>query len=601
MGRFDIRQFVSAMGRIVRQHPALCSALMVLVLYWPVLTSGYLMDDFMHLRVFGLDAANMPRDHLGALTLFDFSSGDAGPGMPWWASQGIQTRFWRPLSSLLGYADHLIAPHQPVWAHLHSLLWLLACVAGLRFMLRETCDQGQAHISWVALLTLLIFSTTCTLALPTLWIANRSALIATSLCWFSIGLHAQGQRSFSRLRDLASAFALGAALLAGEIAWVGVIQLGCFVIWGDTRPWKQQIARLWPHLLVIATWTSMYVLHDYGAHGGGYYLHPISDFWLFLKDGPARLSQLSLFALAFVPTELSQSESLKNAMAIAGAVLLGLAIWCASRIMAACSPNHQRGLRWMGMAGVLGTLPILGAQPNDRLLVPIMLSTSFFFATLIRYLAQRRKNRVFLVLAGLGVLRHLVLAPCLTLIVNWSLAQKSQDGQEANAVIAAKLIEDPGSDLSFILNSPGPAIAWSFDEHLAFLQKDGSPHKWRFAAATRSDLELSRDSASSLVLGTQDGRSLTNGLFGKLLRTQLDNARDPLRVGKVIDRQDFVVEILDLDLDKQPTRVRFIFPSEQALESTRFYNWDGQTLQAVTLPDIGELQKYAWKIGPMHI
>lgn len=590
-----------ALAKLLRAHPLILCTVIVAVLYWPTLTSGYVMDDFIHLQVFDLPAPQRPRDHWGLVTLFDFSSGDASPGMPWWASEGIQTRFWRPLSSLLGYADHLIAPHQPLWAHVHSVAWFLASIAAFRFLLKETCDQGETPISWVALMALLIYTMTCTHAFPTLWIANRGALIATSLSWLAIGWYARGQRKPSTLADIGSSLALGAALLAGEIAWVGVIQLACFAIWGDERPWKQKLARLGPHALVVVSWTWIYLHQGYGARGGGYYLHPIADFWLFVQDAPSRLAQLSALAFAFVPMEVSQSPELQGLVVVAGALMLGLAIWCAKTILPACSPNHQRSLRWMGLAGIFGTLPILGAQPNDRLLVPIMLSTSFVFATLIRHLGQRRQKRIFLILAGLGVLRHLILAPCLTLVVNWSLANKSHAGNEANAAFASQLVQDPNDGLNIVINAVGPAIAWSFEEHLAYLRDQKDPSKgWRFAAATRSDLILTRSSSTSFELGTTDGSSLANGLFGKLLRSELDKHRDPLKVGRVIDRQDFRVEVLELDPEGQPTRVRFLFPDAE-IKNARFYQWDGQRLQEIKLPELGAAQTYPWSVGPMGI
>lgn len=602
MAAFNIRSLVQKLAQLLRQRPVACCALIVVALYWPTLQSGYLMDDFIHQQIFEAPAETTPKDHLGILTLFDFASGNASAAMPWWATQGIETRFWRPLSSLIGYVDHIIAPKQPVWAHIHSVLWFIASIASLRFLLRESCDQGKSPISWVALLALLIYTMTCTHAFPTLWIANRGALIASTFAWLSIGLYARSQRKASTLGKAGSALALTAALLAGEIGWVGVIQLGCFALWGDERPWKQKLAQLWPHALIVVAWTLVYVQHGYGAHGGGDYLHPIADLELFLKEAPLRLASLSALALAFAPMELTQSQTAQKGVAIAGGLLLGLSLWCARAVIPACSPNHQRSLRWMGYAGILGTLPILGAQPNDRLLVPIMLSSSFFFATMIRFLARRRQHRGLMLLAGLGATRHLMLAPCLTLLVNWSLSQKSQAGHQVNAAFAAQLDDKAQDGLHFILNSPGPEIAWTFDEHLSFLRgHSGTTKGWRFAASTRSTLRLSRSSSSSFELATQGEQSLANGFFGKLLRSHLDQRRDPLAIGQVIDREDFTVTIVRLNAQGQPTQVRFNFPDATQLQKARIYHWDGQSIRQIELPKLGKSIDAPWHIGPMEI
>lgn len=598
----SIRNKISALVNFGRQRPILMLSVAVFCLYWPCLGSGYLMDDFIHLAMLEKLPQEQTPGAFGVVNLFDFRVEVGDDSRPWWASEGIQTRFWRPLSSLLAVLDHRLAPRQPWWAHLHSLAWLIACVAALRFALKETCDQGQSKISWVALMTLAIFSLTCTHALPTLWIANRGALVATALNWCALGLYAKGQRSASRRLDLLSTLALFAALGGGEIAWVGIIQIVAFVIWGDPRTWREKLSRLWMHGLTLVTWTAIYLWHGYGAHGGGYYLHPIREFGLFIQAAPERFLQLITLALAFVPVELSERPSASLAIAAVGGVLLLVAIFAYRRILPHCSPNHQRSLRWTAYAGLLGIAPILGAGPNDRLLVPAMLSTSFFFASAIRYLGQRRGQRICLVLLGLGGLRHFVLAPGLTLLVNLTLAQKAADAQRIAQEFAASLASHPHLTRRMMLNSPDPGIAWGFEGNLAYLRGgQKTQESWVFAAACRCTLLVRGVSARSFELRSEAGEHLLGGLYGKIFRTELDNARDPLFVGKKIKRAAFEVEILALDDLLAPTKIRIDLREQAGEKRMELYYWNGQAIQVLTLPAAGQEMKVEWAPGPMGL
>lgn len=598
----SIRKSLRDLVRFCRQRPVMVLAATIVALYWPCLGAGYLMDDFVQLAKLAEPPQEQPSGTFGVLNLFDFRVEVGADSRPWWASEGIQTRFWRPLSSLLALLDHRLAPREPVWAHLHSVAWLIAAVAALRFLLKETCDQGQSKISWVALMTLVIFSLTCTHALPTLWIANRSALVATALAWCAIGCYARGQRNPSRGWDLLSALALLAALGAGEIAWVGVIQFMSFVIWGDPRATREKLGRLWMQALVLILWTGIYTWEGYGAHGGGFYLHPIKEFDLFIQAAPQRYFQLIAFALAYVPVELTHEKSASLAIAGVGGVLLLVAILAFGRIMPECSPNHQRSLRWTAFAGLLGLAPVLGTGPNDRLLVPAMLSTSFFFATAIRYLGQRRGQRICLILLGLGALRHFVFAPILTLLVNLTLAHAAGEVQVVVQNFATSLAKGEHKPRRMMLNSPDPGLAWSFDKNLAhFREGQGLDESWAFAAACQCSLIVRGISSGSIEIESEGGEQLLGGLYGKLFRTELDNSRDPLAVGKTIKRAAFEVEVLALDEALAPTKIRIDLHEQADGEPMELYYWDGSAIQRLKLPAAGQELRVKWALGPMGL
>ena len=100
--------------------------------------------------------------------------------LPWWSSSNLHLAVFRPLSSLLVYADlaWFAGKDHPWWMHLHSLLWwsiLLGAVAAL---------YRRLLAFPVAVISLLVFAVDDAHVYPVVWIANRSEVVSVALvCW----------------------------------------------------------------------------------------------------------------------------------------------------------------------------------------------------------------------------------------------------------------------------------------------------------------------------------------------------------------------------------------------------------------------------------
>src|SRR5262245_49543275 len=89
----------------------------------PAVRSAYLLDDFMH--------ASMLSGNLGMrrgpADLYDFVNDTDRPLMmdqgllPWWSHPKLTIRFFRPLSSMLRYAElEILPPGSALVPHVHS-------------------------------------------------------------------------------------------------------------------------------------------------------------------------------------------------------------------------------------------------------------------------------------------------------------------------------------------------------------------------------------------------------------------------------------------------------------------------------------------------
>ena len=116
-------------------------------------------------------------------------------------------------------------------------------------------------------------------AMAATWIANRNALIATTLGLLSLIAHHRWRRDGWRWGGFASGVCLGLALLAGEMAVGAVAYLGAWALTMEDGRLRRRFVSLLPSAVTVLAWASYYRLSNLGAHGSGLYLDP--------ADGPA--------------------------------------------------------------------------------------------------------------------------------------------------------------------------------------------------------------------------------------------------------------------------------------------------------------------------
>ncbi|MBN2718032.1 MAG: hypothetical protein JXX14_19460, partial [Deltaproteobacteria bacterium] len=259
------------------------------------LNNGFLLDDYLH--------QIMMRDDPGAdgglhwvkaapWDLFklipdepEFVRHSVESGInPWWGAKSYQATFFRPLSSLSMYLDHLLWPHAPMMMHVHSLLWsVLMCVMAYRVFLRVLPTP------FLAALALGFFALDDAHVFPAGWIANRNGLIATTLSLTAFLMHLRWRMDQWRFGAVAAPLMLALALLAGEFALGIVGFIFAHVIFMEDGTWRQKLLRLAPYGAVVVMWRVVYNLLGYGVWGSDLYVDPLGSPWAFFEVMVQRL------------------------------------------------------------------------------------------------------------------------------------------------------------------------------------------------------------------------------------------------------------------------------------------------------------------------
>jgi hypothetical protein len=171
-----------------RSLPAWLAAVACALLL-PGLDGGFQLDDhFQRYRLLGMGRA--------PIQLFVFQSGDVAENaremeqgsLPWWTAPDFRHASLRYVAVLGAMLDHALWPDRPFWMHAHSLLWLAALVAAAACFYRSVLGAG-----WVAGLAGLPYALDDAHALPTVYLANRNALIATLFGMLSLTALARGR------------------------------------------------------------------------------------------------------------------------------------------------------------------------------------------------------------------------------------------------------------------------------------------------------------------------------------------------------------------------------------------------------------------------
>ena len=211
--------FSSSLAARCLAHPRMVAiaAILATILCAPALVVGLLMDDYAH-RMIMLRVAGTP---VGPLEVFANFTGEPEINrlyldqgiLPWWTVPDYRLAFSRVLSAISMWIDYRWWPDSPVLMHIHSLLWLAAMVGAAGVLYRRLIGRG-----WVAGLAVLLFAFDDAHAMAATWLANRNALIATTLGLLSLIAHHRWRSDGWKWGWIASAVCLALALLAGEAA-----------------------------------------------------------------------------------------------------------------------------------------------------------------------------------------------------------------------------------------------------------------------------------------------------------------------------------------------------------------------------------------------
>lgn len=572
---------------IARHHLALIFVLGVLA-FAPAITSPYLLDDYLHRSMVQgtFPATRAPWD------LYSFVDDTTRDLMfergllPWWAAPNLTIRFFRPLSSLVLYADHAVLGGSPLAQHLHSFAWWVAVVVAAGALFRRLLP------SRAAILALLIFALAPCHAVPLVWLANREALMTLAFGVPALVAYLDFRESGERRSAWLALLGFSVAMAAGEYA----LSLGAYVAAFELVRRRRGAVResLTGPIVGIALFAvpaTMYLgvraSMGYGARGSGFYTDPFDAPQLFVASAPRRLASLVVEAWASLDQNHIHSRLSWAALAVIVVVVVGaasLAIW---HTWSALDAPLRGRVEWLLLGSVGALVPALAVVPSPRLLgtsllgvasvVALVLDTAWFVrpAPHTEPGYATRPVRWMPEFANLAVLAlgfaHLVHGPMTSWLLARGFHETTSDFGEAAEALRDR-IGDPGGRDVVLLRSRAGGLFF-----LPFAMADDGHFPAHYRVLAESDHVLvQRPAPNQLLVATSVDSGIFPGPEGNLFVNQerefhegdvfevpglraevrsIENGRPRVMLYELADVGDDVVWLNETNSGYEPVRI----------------------------------------------
>ncbi len=591
--------------------------ILVILLYLPILFSGFYQDDYDHRLRFAPEVyakLHQPAeaDRRGPLTLYGFVQGssrqygrDKGYS-PWWASDHIQANFFRPLSSLTLAFDYTLWRDTPLLLHIHSLLWFGLLILVVYQLYRSI--SGSVIVAGVSILLLAVDDVFIG---PAGWISNRHALIAMVFCVLSVWLYHLGasKRKWPYIAGAAGTYVL--ALLASEMGLVAIAYLFAYLLVLDHDKWLGRIRRITPFVLITVIWRVAYTAFGYGAKGSLLYVDPIYSPVEFITQLLTRYPTylFSIMGLPVAGTLIAASPQVTAWIAIASLGFLAVLVLIAYPVLKA----HRTSAFWT--IGLLcATIPLISGVPGDRNLGLVSLGMMALIGQLLVDVATMEKPGP---LKALQVVSLKIVVP-LFLIIHLVVSPQSivsePDSTRARGEMAAKLV-DFGSDPAlvgqhlYIINPP-ETLLYGYGMHQRLFTNEPFPASINYLSSGYTPVHIERVDARTIVVTPEGGYSPRSGPIadaetGKVTHISYENVvrvldgifynpQDPMRVGQVVTLSEVTVEVTEMTDDGRIAQAMatFAYPLDDDRYVWLLWNGATSTYTRVQMPPVGETRVY---------
>lgn len=374
---------------------------------WPLLHSGFYMDDFIHLEMLE-GRYPLPRH---PLNLFSFTDGPqenevlrSAGFLPWWSHPDVKLALFRPLASTLIGLDHSFFGHDAFAYHLHTLLWWTCLIVSFAAVLRELLPHSAA------LLALLFVVAQPAHNLLLGWLASRNTVAALTLVLFGFWTHLRVCPSRAPSARIALGCLAGAAYLAAglssEYAFAVLPYPAAYALW-QTRINSRSVVRvamLWG--IPASTYMALRSALGYGARHSGMYIDPIAEPLTYLHAAlvrfPLAAGEVVLAVRASWFGGIPWPDALRAlriplhawpyCQIALGTLGVGLGAFIAFRGHRQISLN-EGGARFVLFAMPFTFVPILSTLPDSRILMAPMLGWAILLSQALRAaFAQLRSN-----------------------------------------------------------------------------------------------------------------------------------------------------------------------------------------------------------------
>lgn len=565
--------------------------LIFILLLLPTIFAPFHADDFFHLLLLD-QTSSLHRGSEGTLFgLFSFVDNDIQNRqqllrfgvLPWWVSDTFYFSFWRPLAEVSHWFDFHLAPYSAMWAHIHSLCWLLLIGWPLSLLVRKTLEARPLLIYLAVAIFLWDGQHVATVS----WIANRAALMAAFFSLFCLYFHLQWVTQSGVARLFAALTCLLLALACGEIALSITLYLFFYGLILDPRGWLKGLAVLWPYAVVVLLYLYMYQKLGFGADTSlSFYISPLSHPSAFFD---AALQRFMVYLLAAFTPVMSgalwiggqKHAWLGQGILLAACAFLPILMYCSQAWL-----KSNKAMAFWFFSGVFSILPVCSALAQDRLTLFQTIGIDVFIAAIIYYSLLDKHSKIRQVrVAKILLFFHLILSPLHLLAGSLFMQQESQ------RLLNHALNFNQGKDLSgkkmliFEIAVGQSSTLMGMRE----VNKSSLPDSVFIAAGVEGELKVYRQSYNQLVL------TRTPGFVTGYETAFRSVEQQPFVVGQTFVMDDVIVEVVSLDKKGHPDNIVLTLDmtsesfdvQNNVLSEWVFYSMNNG-LKELRLPALGE-------------
>jgi len=561
-----------------------CTLIVGAIVFLPALRTPFLLDDYLQASMI---EGTFPAKR-GPTELYDFVNErdrevlkERGM-LPWWSHPELQIRFFRPLSSLLRFAEHRVIGERPVLLHLHSFLWWALAVALARSLYRRALSSRA-----LALATF-VFAFAPSHAIPLSWLANREALLSFVFGAAGLGVYTRAREEGKTLFVLLSVALFSLALGCGEYALCFAGYVVAFELLARKRDgFFRRITSPLAFFAPAFSYLAYRKINGFGSYGSGFYTDPFREPVAFLKHAPGRF--VSLFADVWfsLDDQTLDYQTSPLTLALVALVVIPLVAIAVQKTLAKLDVEQRSWASWMLCGSLLSLTPVLAVLPSPRLvgvsllgaapLVARVPERAFFHSTSqkVEPMPRRASAEITSVMAVLLGFFHLVHAPGTSFLITHRMRETAESFAVHAADLRSRLKDPTNAEVLVVRATAGP-----FFLPFAVGDRHAPPARWRILAHTGHALFLRRGPRTFDLIAPPE-----QCLFpapGNLFRS-LDHK---LAVGDELTLPGLHAKVLEVDA-QGPRIVRFNVDRDADAPT---YTWITETKDGfpeVKLPEIG--------------
>jgi hypothetical protein len=512
--------------------------------------------------------------------------------LPWWTPDSLGLGLWRPVTAFTHWLDYQLFPDWPALMHAQNIAWFAAVVFLVTVIYRKLMASGWAS-GLAGLLFLLDYNT----YFPVAFVANRGFILSLCLGLACLYQHHRWRAERHRSGLIWSALFLALSVFANEGGASTLAFILAYALVLEPGPVRRRALTVLPALLVIILWRIIYTSTGSGVFHVGGYIDPSKEPLLFAREVLPRALVLLGGQLTQVPPDLVLG--VKPSLQPLATALYGVPLVAALLVFAPWLRRDKTAAFWCAVM-LLAAIPAATVVPLGKNLGFVAVGACGLIASFLAGLFSQRgglpPSLTYRILAwgacALLLLAHGPGAVFGRLVVTAGLPLKLRSLEQVMDIGNPPGVEN--QDV-IVINSPSLFML----VYVPFAKASAHqplPRTLRTLLPGCTTFELERTDEKTLV-----ARSKTPNIFScedvgpvnALYALRFSNVflgELEFKQGERFERGGLVVEILELDAERLPSRVAFRFNA--SLDSPVFrwlqFNFDTRSYEPFAVPPVGQ-------------